>query len=43
MSRECAQISSRTFLIPGNSSFQNWSESFPSNARSMQLALKFVF
>lgn len=38
-----SQTNTRTFLIPGNAAFQHWSENFPSNARSMQLALKLVF
>jgi Carboxypeptidase regulatory-like domain len=34
---------SRTFLQPGNTQFNNPETVFPSNARSLQLALKFVF
>jgi hypothetical protein len=33
----------RTFLGPQNSNFQAWNQTFASNARSMQLALKFQF
>lgn len=33
----------RTFLIPGNPNFNNLQVIFPSNARSLQLALKFIF
>ena len=33
----------RTYLGPQNSNFQAWNQTFGSSARSMQLALKFVF
>ena len=33
----------RTFLIPGNPEFQKWDQNFNSNARSIQLALRFTF
>jgi hypothetical protein len=33
----------RTYLGPQDSNFQAWNQVFPSNARTMQLALKFVF
>ena len=33
----------RTFLIPGNSDFAQWDQVFNSNARSVQLALRYVF
>jgi hypothetical protein len=33
----------RTYLEPQLSNFQAWSQTFPSNARSMQLALRFTF
>jgi len=36
-------ITTRTFLEPQNSTFQQWNQVFASNARSMQLAFKFVF
>src|SRR5205085_398678 len=32
----------RTFLIPGNATFAKWDQVFNSNARSVQLALRFV-
>lgn len=41
--RLTSQITSRTFLLPSNAQFANWSGNFPSNARSIQLALRFVF
>jgi hypothetical protein len=41
--RLTSQISSRVFLIPGNSQFQRWSENFPSNPRTLQVVAKFVF
>ena len=34
---------SRNFLIPGNSSFGQYQQFFPSNARTMQLVARFVF
>jgi hypothetical protein len=34
---------SRTFLIPGNPDFGKWDQIFNSNARSVQLALRYVF
>ncbi|HTF25179.1 MAG TPA: carboxypeptidase regulatory-like domain-containing protein [Candidatus Limnocylindria bacterium] len=34
---------SRTFLQPGNGEFNNPETVFPSNARALQLALKFIF
>jgi hypothetical protein len=36
-------VTSRTFLIPGNSDFAKWDEVFNSNARSVQLVLRYVF
>jgi hypothetical protein len=33
----------RTSLQPGNLNFQQWSQAFSSNPRSMQLALKLIF
>ena len=33
----------RTYLGPQNSNFQDWAHTFPSNARTLQLALKVVF
>jgi hypothetical protein len=33
----------RTTLQPGNPIFQQWSQAFSSNPRSMQLALKLIF
>ena len=41
--RLTSQTTSRSFLLPSNSSFQDWSGNFPSNARNMQLVLRFVF
>ncbi|MCL5742957.1 MAG: hypothetical protein M1541_03375, partial [Acidobacteria bacterium] len=41
--RLTSQITNRTFLLPDNSGFQDWSANFPSNARSGQLVLRFVF
>jgi hypothetical protein len=34
---------SRNFLIPGNASFGQYQQFFPSNARTMQLVARFVF
>jgi hypothetical protein len=33
----------RTYLGPQNSNFQAWNQIFPSNARTLQLAMKIVF
>jgi hypothetical protein len=33
----------RSFLIPGNPDFAKWDETFDSNARSVQLALRYTF
>ena len=33
----------RDYLVPGNPRFQKWDEIFPSNARSVQLALRYTF
>jgi len=33
----------RDYLIPGNARFQKWDQIFPSNARSVQLALRYTF
>jgi hypothetical protein len=41
--RLTSQTTNRTFLLPDNPGFGNWSENLPSNARSIQLALRFVF
>jgi hypothetical protein len=41
--RGTAQTTSRTFLLPSNSQFANWSGNFSNNSRSGQLALRFVF
>lgn len=35
--------STRDFLVPGNTRFGQWDQIFPSNARSLQLALRIVF
>jgi len=37
------QTSTRVFLDPGNSEFLKWDQNFPSNARMIQLALRFAF
>ena len=37
------QTTSRIFLVPNNSQFQQWSTNFPSNSRSIQLVGKIVF
>ena len=34
---------SRDYLIPGNPRFQKWDQVFPSNARSVQLVLRYSF
>jgi len=36
-------VTSRTFLTPQNSLFQQWDQVFPSNARQMQLVFRFTF
>jgi hypothetical protein len=41
--RGTAQTSNNSFLLPYQSNFANWASAFPSNARSIQLALRFVF
>jgi hypothetical protein len=41
--RLTSQTSNRVFLLPSSTQFANWSGNFPSNARSIQLALRFVF
>lgn len=41
--RLTSQISNKTFLIPSNTQFQNWAGNFPSNARGIQLAARFMF
>ncbi len=41
--RLTSQTTNRTFLIPSNPQFASWSENFPSNARSIQFALRFIF
>jgi hypothetical protein len=41
--RLTSQTTTRSFLLPSNSTFQDWSGNFPSNARNMQLVLRFVF
>jgi hypothetical protein len=38
-----SQTTSNVFLQPGNSNFQNWSQNFSSNSRTVQLVAKFVF
>jgi hypothetical protein len=38
-----SNTTSRNYLIPSNPTFGNASKNFPSNARTMQLALKFSF
>ena len=41
--RPTSQINTNVFLVPSNSAFGKWSNNFPSNARTIQLALRFVF
>lgn len=38
-----SQTASRTFLLPSNPSFQQWSNNFSSNSRTIQLVAKIVF
>jgi hypothetical protein len=38
-----SQTTSNIFLQPGNSAFQQWSQNFSSNSRSIQLVAKIVF
>ena len=37
------QTTTRVFALPNNANFQQWSENFPSNSRSIQLVAKIVF
>jgi hypothetical protein len=41
--RLTSQTTTRSFLLPSSSDFQDWSGNFPSNARTMQLVARFVF
>jgi hypothetical protein len=41
--RLTSQTSNKTFLLPNNSQFLQWSQNFPSNARGIQVAAKFTF
>jgi hypothetical protein len=41
--RATSQTNTRSFLLPNNSLFQQWSENFPSNPRSGQIAARFIF
>jgi hypothetical protein len=41
--RLTSNTNTRIFMIPGNSTFAAWDQVFPSNARSLQLALRFTF
>jgi len=41
--RLTSQTTSRVFLLPNNPNFQQWSNNFSSNSRTMQLVAKFVF
>jgi len=41
--RLTSQTTTRTFLEPQQSLFQQWSENFPSNARSGQIAARLIF
>jgi hypothetical protein len=41
--RLISQNTTRSFLLPDNAHFQDWSQNFSSNPRSIQLVLKFVF
>jgi len=36
-------ITARDFLIPGNTRFAKWDQVFPSNSRSVQLVLRYIF
>jgi hypothetical protein len=38
-----SNTTTRVFLNPGSSQFQKWDQNFPSNSRSIQLALRFTF
>jgi hypothetical protein len=38
-----SQTTTRLFLQPNNSTFQQWSDNFSSNSRTIQLVAKFVF
>src|SRR5215831_4684328 len=38
-----SQTTSNVFLQPSNSNFQNWSQNFSSNSRTVQLVARFVF
>jgi len=37
------QTTTRVFALPSNPNFQQWSQNFPSNSRSVQLVAKIVF
>jgi hypothetical protein len=41
--RLTSRVTNNTFLQPANPAFQDWAGNFPSNARSGQIAAKFVF
>ena len=41
--RLTSQTTTRSFLLPSSSNFQDWSGNFPSNPRNLQLVLRFVF
>jgi hypothetical protein len=41
--RLTSQTTTRSFLLPSDSGFQDWSSNFPSNARSLQLVARFTF
>jgi hypothetical protein len=41
--RLTSQTTTRTFLEPQQPGFAQWTENFPSNARSLQVALRFIF
>jgi hypothetical protein len=41
--RLTSQTTSRIFLLPNNSNFQQWSTNFASNSRTLQLVAKIVF
>jgi outer membrane receptor protein involved in Fe transport len=41
--RFTSQTTSRSFLDPSNAHFQDWTNSFPSNPRNLQLVARFVF
>lgn len=41
--RLTSQTNTRDFMVPGNRTFAAWDQVFPSNARTIQLAVRFTF